>query len=490
MTFTRDLASVARFHAEPIGEKRSRTPEGYLVCHDVPLARTGFQEYGGWEIEDPAVTPADKYRVERLDEHVFSPESVASWHGKAVTNDHPPALLTPETDALYRRGTMINPRRGEGVSNDLLLVDMIVTCPQLMRDIEAGKVEVSGGYDCDYFEVTPGHLQQRGIIGNHGAIVDQGRCGARCAIGDEDSHSVPHRAKAHTRRRSMDVLATLRRALKSGNTQTIDKAAVQAILDAEEHGQPEHHEGHQVHIHVGGVGENAAGREEGPPAKEDPMDAAPEWFKSHHKSAMDRWGKDDEYRKGLDDWRGKVDSFMKGEETHHDTEGAKQIEGEIAEEAPPGTALNDARGARDSALLADSFQETCAGAEVLAPGISLPTLNRNAPPKSTFEAICGLRRRALDHAMSSAETRQAVLDCTGGRGIDTKKASCRDVRTTFRAVVAMRRSVNAGGGRDTRVPNFSNQAPTGVGGIGSITELNAMNAKHYESVRAANSGRR
>jgi hypothetical protein len=286
----------------------------------------------------------------------------------------------------------------------------------------------------------------------------------------------------------MDVLATLRRALKSGNTQTIDKAAVQAILDAEE-GEP-NVEGHQVHIHVGGQGENAAGREEPPPRAEDPMDSAPEWFKSHHKMTGDRWAKDDEYRKGLDDWRGKVDTFMKG---GRDDEGVpeheRMIEGEIEEEAPPGTALNDAKGAKDSALLADSFQETCAGAEVLAPGISLPALNRISPPRATFNAICGLRRRALDHAMSSSETRQMVLDCTGGRGIDTKKATCRDVRTTFRAVVAMRRAANAGGNRDTKHVTHVG-TPTGVGGIGSITELNAMNHKHYENVRAANSGRR
>jgi hypothetical protein len=479
--FTRDLASVAQFHAEPIGEKRSRTPEGYLVCHDVPLARTGFQEYGGWEIEDPAVTPADKYRVERLEEHVFSPESIASWHGKAVTNDHPPALLTPETDKLYRVGTMINPRRGEGDKKDLLLVDMIVTCPQLMQDIDAGKREVSGGYDCDYFEVRPGHLQQRGIVGNHGAVVEQGRCGVRCAIGDEDQP----RAKAHTRRRSMDVLNALRRALKSGNQQTIDKAAVQAILDAE--GEEPTVEGHSVHIHVGGQGENSAGKEEQPPKKEDPMDEAPPWFKQHHKETSDRWGAHDAWTKGMDEWRKGVDTFMKGEGAgagNHEIEG-----GELEMEAPPGTALNDAKGAKDSALLADSFQETCAGAEVLAPGISLPTLNRNAPPKTTFDAICGLRRRALDHAMSSAETRQAVLDCTGGRGIDTKKATCRDVRTTFRAVVAMRRAANAEGNRDTKHTTYAG-TPTGVGGISSLTELNAMNQKHYENVRAANSGRR
>lgn len=486
MTKTLDLVSVARFHAEPIGPRRSRTPDGYLVLHDVPLARTGFQDYGGWEIEDHSITPADHYRVERTDGEVFSPESVASWHGKAVTNDHPPDLLSPANDREFRVGTMVNPRRGEGTQSDLLLVDMIITCPRLEADIEAGKKEVSGGYDCDYFETAPGRLQQRNIRGNHGAVVDKGRCGARCVIGDRElEEELINRAEAHTRRRTMKISDMLRRALKSGDQKIIDKALEVIDAEGEEEGKVE---GHSVHIHVGGQGENAAGKEEAPPKGEDPMDAAPEWFKAHHKETSDRWGKHDEWTKGMDTWRGAVDAFMKGGAP--DAEGEKKIEGEIAEEAPSGTALNDRRVFADSAILVDSFQQTCAGAEVLAPGIQLPQLDRGAKAAATFDAICKLRRAALDRALASADARQAVLDATGGRGIDSARATCAAVRTAFHSAVAIRRAHNATGGVRAGATPPTNDYKTNIGGITSIAELNALNAKSANVRRDANFGRR
>ena len=40
-----------RFYTtEDIGERRSVTPEGFLVCHDVPIARTGIQIYSSLEV--------------------------------------------------------------------------------------------------------------------------------------------------------------------------------------------------------------------------------------------------------------------------------------------------------------------------------------------------------------------------------------------------------------------------------------------------------
>jgi hypothetical protein len=53
-----------RFYAtEQIGPKRHKTPEGYLICQDVPLARTGIMEYGQEEI--PSI-PADENGVIRI----------------------------------------------------------------------------------------------------------------------------------------------------------------------------------------------------------------------------------------------------------------------------------------------------------------------------------------------------------------------------------------------------------------------------------------
>lgn len=458
LDFTTQGDASPRFHApEKIGPKRAKTPEGFLVCYDVPLARTGFQDYAAHEIEDAAITaPPDGYfRVERLADEVFAPTSLTSWNGKPVTNDHPPDLLTPADIAKYQVGTMINPRQGHGDHAHLLLVDMIITDPTTMADVEAGKREMSGGYDCEYFEVAPGHLQQRGIVGNHGALVDEGRCGEACAIQD-------HKPR-------MKFMSTILEQLKKAFTTKDEKAfaaALGAVAMRDEEGSVRTEGGsHEIHLHIPGT----STAEEQTPKKEDPMDEAPAWFKKFGEG-HDAW------MKSHDEWKKNVDEFMKGKpgETETDAE-AKEVEGGLEEEAPPGTALKDARGAKDSAYLVDAFQETVAGAEVLAPGISVPTLDRSALPKKTFKDICGLRRRALDHAAASMETREMLSQVTGGRMIDTKTANCRDVRSAFRATVALKRAANKGapGILDTHTGTHT------VVGVKSLADLNKMNRERY-----------
>lgn len=479
------LDRASDFHTtSTLGPKRSKTPEGFLVCHDVALARTGFQRYAAHEIQDPAASPPPGgwYNVERTEDEVFTPASIASWNGKPVTNDHPPeGMLSPDTAHLFQVGTVLNPRRGEGDQGHLILADLLVSGAQAIADIEAGKREVSGGYNCDYFEVSPGHLQQRNILGNHVALVDEGRCGDVCAIQDHATRSPLYEAEAayrkqlRTRRFEMSKLSDLlTTAFKARDDKQFAKGlAVLDALDAEAPPVSENKEGTSVHLHLGSPSIPE-------PAKEDPKDAMPPWFAEHAKASTDRWAKDDEWRSGIDGWRKGVDEFMKGGK--NDAAGNHEIEGELELEAPPGTALNDAKGATDSRFLADSFQETCEGAEILAPGIRLPTLDRAAAPGVTFKAVCGLRRQALDQAMASAATRPLVEQLTGGRPIDTKTASCRDVRSVFRGVVALRKQANrdksavVSGGVvvNAEARNVAN------GGPRTLAELNAMNAKHYE----------
>ena len=135
-----------RFYADPValGSKRAYTPEGYLVIEDVPIARTGDQLYAPHEVglqgdRDGVV------RVSREPEEVFRPETLASWNGKDVINDHPSdgQLLTTDTWRKYTCGTMLNPRRGTGNRDDLTLVDFVVKDPKTIRDVLDGKIEVS-----------------------------------------------------------------------------------------------------------------------------------------------------------------------------------------------------------------------------------------------------------------------------------------------------------------------------------------------------------
>ena len=59
-----------------------REPEGYLLCLNVPVARTGMQEYLPEELGLPAGSgPPGLIPVIRPEEEVFSKETIASFEG-------------------------------------------------------------------------------------------------------------------------------------------------------------------------------------------------------------------------------------------------------------------------------------------------------------------------------------------------------------------------------------------------------------------------
>ena len=158
------------------------TPEGFLICLDVPIARTGTQEYLGYELglEDRT---NDLFTVNRTEDEVFSPATIASFEGKCVTADHPPDSVTTENVTAYNCGHAQHIRRGTEDQSDLLIADLFITDRRLIEAIQNGLREVSCGYDCEYAEEN-GQLFQRRIRGNHIAVVPSGRAGHRVAIQD------------------------------------------------------------------------------------------------------------------------------------------------------------------------------------------------------------------------------------------------------------------------------------------------------------------
>jgi hypothetical protein len=157
------------------------TPEGFLVAHNVPVSRAGWYDYMPHEI---GVTGATPVRVYRPPEEVFSPGAIASFEGKPLTDDHPPKGVSPQDARLYVKGSTQNVRRGTGDDADLLLADLIVYDENLIREIRDGKREVSAGYECEYEPQDDGTYIQRAVVGNHVAVVDQGRAGDRVKIYD------------------------------------------------------------------------------------------------------------------------------------------------------------------------------------------------------------------------------------------------------------------------------------------------------------------
>ena len=190
-----------------------REPEGYLLCLNVPVARTGMQEYLPEELGMPGNSPVPVIRTE---EEVFSEATIASFEGMPVTNDHPPDGVDVFNIRALQKGHAHNVRRGSGEESDLLLADLIITDPGLITAIlEEGKREISCGYTYELCEENGQYLQRK-IRGNHVAVVDAGRAGARVSIHDHKATEM--KGDTHMKKSLSKVLA---RMAKDGDIETV-----------------------------------------------------------------------------------------------------------------------------------------------------------------------------------------------------------------------------------------------------------------------------
>ena len=174
------------FYGTRLSENMAETPEGYLICYDVNIARIGMQEYLGSElgVEDEVVV------VNRPPEEVFKPATVASFEGKPFTNDHPFELLDISNTSIYEKGHIQNVRIS--VDKTFIIADIMVKDAQTISDIKNGKRELSAGYYCDCVQDENGNWYQCNIIGNHVALVDKGRAGNKVRINDREWNEQDH----------------------------------------------------------------------------------------------------------------------------------------------------------------------------------------------------------------------------------------------------------------------------------------------------------
>ena len=196
-----------------------REPEGYLLCLNVPVARTGIQEYLPEELglERGNYSNSGLVPVYRPEEEVFAPETLASFEGMPVTNDHPAEGVDIDNYKRLEKGHAHNVRRGKGEEHDLLLADLMITDPILIDAILGGKREISCGYTYELCE-EDGRYIQRKIRGNHIAVVDAGRAGPRVSIKDKQPTQIPERSKPKMKKSLTKLLA---RMAKDGDVETV-----------------------------------------------------------------------------------------------------------------------------------------------------------------------------------------------------------------------------------------------------------------------------
>ncbi len=190
MTFTATINDRMSF---ALPSQRVVTDEGYLRV-PAHAARTGVQEYLARELGIKDGDPDRMVKVYRPAEEVFASDSLASYAGADVTDDHPPTLVDSNTYSKYTRGTII----GAGVQDgDFVKIDMLIKSKDAIASAEAGKVQVSVGYTAQYDADVPDDLKsqgiefiQRDIKVNHVALVDRARAGAQARIFDGQKEGI------------------------------------------------------------------------------------------------------------------------------------------------------------------------------------------------------------------------------------------------------------------------------------------------------------
>jgi hypothetical protein len=490
-----------RFYTtERLSANRSLTPEGYLLCENVPLARTGVMTYGPGETPIKPKSGSKIVLIHRRPEEVFAPSTLASYQGKPFTDDHPEDDVTPDTWAKLAKGIILNPRRGTGDDDDCVLGDILVTDPETIKGIRDNeKVEVSVGYDADYQEIGPGEGYQNNIIVNHTAWVVDGRCGPRCSIGD----SLPKPGKGKRMSRFTDAL------MQAFKAKTADEVAALANeLDPEAGGGGEHH----VHVHLpgGGAAPKAESNDEFPPkegagagtpppaaagagaggdvgTRLSALEAAVKQIlvlvqgagAGAGSGAGDPGEGEDRARDGETE-----EERKKREETKDD----ETIEGKLAMEAPPGTD-DKARKAKDSAYLGDAYQVLVSQIEIITPGARYPTFDTAARPAVTYSKMCGMRTETLLQASKRPELASVIEGLNGGRAPDYKRMTCDAAKIMLASVASHAGALNnKGEGSGAAVHGFGRDAALrgtlGGGGVrGKITspaDLNKMAKELYK----------
>lgn len=159
---------------------RSFTKDGFLVV-PATLSKVGVFDYLGSEL---GKTDKKVFQLARTESSLFTDETIKSFENAPITIGHPEDDVTAENWKQLAVGSMRNVRRdGEHLAGEAWIYDA-----NAIKQIQQfGIKELSCGYRSELlpsqeqgvdFEMSP-------MIGNHIAIVADGRCGESCKLADE-----------------------------------------------------------------------------------------------------------------------------------------------------------------------------------------------------------------------------------------------------------------------------------------------------------------
>lgn len=170
------------------------TDEGYLVLEDVKIARSGIQQYMGYQLGLDDDREFQIVNVLRSPEEVFSEDSMKTFENKPATNTHPWDML--HSTNVKDFGVGYSGSKVYRKENHMVADRLVITDAETINEIRSGELrEISNGYYANYeeasgaFDGEPYSFIQTNIRGNHIALVRNGRCGGSCSVGDEDNNN-------------------------------------------------------------------------------------------------------------------------------------------------------------------------------------------------------------------------------------------------------------------------------------------------------------
>ncbi|MDQ8996364.1 DUF2213 domain-containing protein [Acinetobacter soli] len=432
---TKDQKTVDRsniFTTGLIGRTRETTPEGYLLCRDVPIARIGTLMYGEGEVPVSADSTG-LILIQRGEDVLFDPITIASAESKPITDDHPDDWVTPDNWKELSKGVGKDVRRGEGADSDYLLADLLVTDKDTIKAVMDGKVEISLGYDADYTEVGKGKGLQSNIRVNHIALVDKGRCGSRCSIGDSFMST-------KTKKKKVSIGDRIRNLVKTKDADEAEKIA-KAVEDEAPDIQTEDEDP-----------EDESGTQTGDAAVNREILKMLKTMDSRLVALEKKKTKDSD------------DPEKKTEDDDPDDEPTKD-NGDL-------TTPNPAKKLDESGTqtyTGDSLKEVMSRAEILSPGYRLPTFDS----VNNGKAVLNAKRSVLKQAHATEDGQKAISPFVGANP-DFDKLPAHTIDAAFAgASELIKQQNNMKGVRSGISTKDFGKAPM------TPAEINARNRSHY-----------
>jgi len=459
MSRTTDRAQSDVYTVQTLGRTQEMTPEGFLLCRDVPIARVGEMLYS--PNDGLPVKPGRDFlvRITRDESVLLHQDTLASFEGKAITIDHPDEDVGPDNWSKLSKGFARNVRIGENELAGHMIADLLVMDKSAITQVRDGLREVSLGYDAEYADDGGGRGRQVSITGNHIALVERGRCGPVCSIGDSEMKTRDKSQKTQDKKSWMDRMkAAFYTKDEDAFVKELEGAPDVADIDGDD-------KTHNIVINLnGGSPEPAAAIAADPvlpvtdPAAvvpPDPNAAIMTMLESiNTRLTALEGGSDDDDGDGIPDEEEEVETKDSDDEDEDETK-------------------TKDKKTLDSASLAEEFSDTVARAEILSPGIKIPTFDSKLTKAKTVDQICGLRRRALQKVAEEHSASIAPLL----KGVDLKKSTCDSIRTTF---IAASEIVS----RKTNDSQFVIRRPvrdSEAKGIPSIADINKRNREFWDA---------